>query len=304
MKFSAFIEKHFWVILLAGIVAGLWCPVSVKDPQLTTKLILGLMMFFLFLKIDALEVLENIKNLRLMAYIASFYMVIIPLFFFFAFRIIDKELAVGMLLLTAMPAGISSPALSDILRGNTSLSMSLVIVTQLISPFTVPLLFWLIELNSVTINKLLLFRDIAILVFVPMILSQVIKRFFSSAISNTRHLFTSLNIFLLFALVYVAISMQRTLILERPTALIWEIILLYLVFILLHAAGYLMCPKEKKENKISLAIGSAYMNNGMAIVLAASYFKPEVLVLMALSELPWNTLPALFKRVTAKLKDR
>lgn len=303
MKFGAFVEKHFWIILLAGIVAGLWGPISVPDPRLTTKLILGLMMFFLFLKIDALDVLENIKNLRLMAYIALFYMVIIPLVFFFAFRIIDKELAVGMLLLTAMPAGISSPALSDILKGNTSLSMSLVIVTQLIAPFTVPLLFWLIELNSVSINKLVLLRDISILVFVPMILSQIAKRLFPSAISNTRHLFTSLNIFLLFALVYVAISMQRRLILDRPGALIWEIILLYLVFILLHLAGYLICPKEKKENKVSLAIGSAYMNNGMAIVLAASYFRPEVLVLMALSELPWNTLPALFKRLIAKLND-
>jgi hypothetical protein len=35
----------------------------------------------------------------------------------------------------------------------------------------------------------------------------------------------------------------------------------------------------------------------MAIVLAASYFKPEVLVLMVLSELPWNTLLAPFKKV-------
>lgn len=303
MTFSEFIEKHFWIILIAGIAVGLWGPVSVKEPQLTTKLILGLMMFFLFLKIDLLEVIENIKNIRFMAYIASFYMIIIPLVFFLLFKILDKELAVGMLLLTAMPAGISSPALADILKANTSLSMSLVIVTQLISPFTVPLLFWLIDLNSVSINKLFLFRDIAVLVFVPVIFSQIVKRLLPETVKKTRHLFTSINIFLLFALVYVAIFMQRRLILDRPAALIWEILLLYLVFILLHLAGYFICPKEKNENRISVAIGAAYMNNGMAIVLAASYFRPEVLVLMALSELPWNTLPALFKRVTRKMMN-
>jgi len=43
------------------------------------------------------------------------------------------------------------------------------------------------------------------------------------------------------------------------------------------------------------------MNNGMAIVLAASYFKPEILVLMVLSELPWNTLLAPFKKVISRL---
>jgi hypothetical protein len=43
------------------------------------------------------------------------------------------------------------------------------------------------------------------------------------------------------------------------------------------------------------------MNNGMAIVLAASYFTPEILVLMVLSEIPWNTLLAPFKKVVSRL---
>ena len=59
----------------------------------------------------------------------------------------------------------------------------------------------------------------------------------------------------------------------------------------------MICFKQKKENRIAVAIGAAYMNNGMAIVLATSYFKPEVLVLMVLSELPWNTLLGPFKKV-------
>ena len=75
----------------------------------------------------------------------------------------------------------------------------------------------------------------------------------------------------------------------------------YLVFLLLHIIGYLICPKENKENRIAVAIGAAFMNNGMAIVLAASYFKPEILVLMVLSEIPWNTLLAPFKKVARLL---
>jgi predicted Na+-dependent transporter len=66
--------------------------------------------------------------------------------------------------------------------------------------------------------------------------------------------------------------------------------------------GYLICFKQNKENRIAVAIGAAYMNNGMAIVLATSYFKPEVLVLMVLSELPWNTLLGPFKKVANHLK--
>jgi len=232
-----------------------------------------------------------------MIYIATVYMLVIPLVFYFSTLVFDADLAVGILLLTAMPAGVSAPVLTDIARGNVSLSMSLTIVSQMLAPFTVPFLFWLLNIESLTINKLLILRDIAILVFLPMVISQIVKRNLPRVIEKTQHFFTSANVLLLFSFVYIAISSQRNVILENPAGLIWKIAVLYLVFVLLHIIGYMISNKETRENRIAIAIGAAYMNNGMAIVLAVSYFKPEILVLMVLSELPWNTLLAPFKKV-------
>lgn len=301
MKISGLIEKHFWVILLAGILLGLWSPVSFKAPTVLPKILLGMMLFLAFLKIDALEVVENMRNFRLMVYIAFVYMLAIPVVFYFSTRIFDAELAVGILLLTAMPAGVATPVLTDIAKGNLSLSMSLVIVSQFLAPFTVPFLFWILEINSLTINKLLILKDIAILVFLPMIISQIVKKYLPGTITKIQHLFTSANVFILFVFVYIAISSQRNVILENPAGLIWKIAVLYLVFILLHVIGYFICKNQNKENRIAVTIGAAYMNNGLAIVLAASYFKPEILVLMVLSELPWNTLLAPFRKVIRQL---
>lgn len=303
MRVSVFIEKYFWLFLIAGIFIGLWIPMPFEIfPAFLPKMLLGMMLLLVFLKIDTLEILENIRNYKLMIYVASVYMIIIPVLFYFSINIFNSELAIGILLLTAMPAGVSTPALTDIVKGNVPLSMSLAIVSQMIAPFTVPLLFWLIDLNGHSINKLLMLKDMAIIVFLPMIISQVIKKYFPLTIKKTQHLFTSLNVLLLFAFVYLAISSQRNNILENSVGLVWKIAVLYLVFIILHVIGYLICFKQNKENKIAVAIGAAYMNNGMAIVLAASYFKPEVLVLMVLSELPWNTLLAPFKSVISQLK--
>ncbi|HEX2968515.1 MAG TPA: bile acid:sodium symporter [Bacteroidales bacterium] len=302
MRIGSFVEKYFWLFLVAGIVLGLWNPVNVVMGRFLPKILLGLMLFFVFLKIDAIEILENIRNYKLMIYITLVYMFIIPLVFYSLLNFFNPEIATGILLLTAMPAGVSTPALADIVKGNISLSMSLVIISQLIAPFTVPVLFWLINLGGLEINKILIFRDIAILVFLPMILSQVVKRFFPVIVRKTQHLLTSANVLLLFAFVYVALSSQRDLILENPLTLIWKIVILYAVFILLHLLGYIAYFKGSRENRISVAIGAAYMNNGMAIVLAASYFSPEILVFMVLSELPWNTLLEPFRRVMAAIK--
>ncbi|HLN56536.1 MAG TPA: bile acid:sodium symporter [Bacteroidales bacterium] len=297
MRIGKLIEKYFWLVLVAGIIIGLLNPYPVVMGKYLPKILLGLMLFFVFLKIDAIEILENIRNYRLMIYIAFVYMFIIPLLFFLPLNLFDADLATGILLLTAMPAGVSTPALADIVKGNISFSMSLAIVSQLVAPFTVPLLFWMIDVKGLEINKLLVFRDIALLIFLPMIISQFFKRLFPAAVKKIQHFSTSANILLLFTFVYIAISSQRNVILENPSSLIWKIFLLYIVFILLHFIGYVAYFKGTRESRISVAIGAAYMNNGMAIVLAAAYFKPEIVVLMVLSELPWNTLLEPFRRV-------
>jgi len=65
---------------------------------------------------------------------------------------------------------------------------------------------------------------------------------------------------------------QRDLILSNPTDIIRKIAFLYLIFILLHIVGYLTGYKQKRENKVAIAIGAAYMNNGMAIVTGSNSF--------------------------------
>lgn len=137
--------------------------------------------------------------------------------------------------------------------------------------------------------------------FLPMLLAQIMKKHCPEFIRKSQHTFISFNVFILFTFVYITLSSQRDYIVMNPVSLVWKTVILYLVFIFLHAVGYLIRIKDKKENKIALAVTSAYMNNGMAIVLAATYFKPEILLLMVLSEIPWNTLLAPFKRIVRHL---
>lgn len=302
MRISQIIEKYFWILLIIGILAGLWNPLPFETPKYLPKILLGLMLFFVFLKIDALEIIEKMRDYKRMIFIALVYMIIIPVLFFLSVNIFDSQLAIGILLLAAMPAGVSSPALTDILKGNISLAMSIVLVTQLIAPFTVPLLFWMIGTKDLDINEFLMLRDIAIMVFTPLFLAQITKRYFPLTVKKHQHFFTSANVILLFAFVYVAISAQRSVLLDNPVSLIWKTLILYLVFIILHAIGYFISYRGSKEDRIAMSVTAAYMNNGLAIVLASTYFGPDILILMVLSEIPWNTLLAPFGRVVRKLK--
>lgn len=290
MKISLFIEKYFWVFFIAGLVLGLIAPVYNDFLMTLLKPFLMIMLFLIFLKTDVAQIFKNIKNYKQMTFLALFYMVVVPLLFFFAIKIFDPKLAVGILLLVSMPPAVASPALTDIVKGDVALSTSIVIVTSIIAPLTVPFLFWFTQFQGVAINPLWLLKDLAMIIIIPVIASQLIKKYSAQIVERKEHVLTSVNILILSLMVYIAMGSQRDVILNDLTGILWDTFILYVVFILLHIIGYFMGFKEDNKGKIATTIGSAYKNNGMAIVLAALYFEPFVLVLMVLSELPWNTL--------------
>jgi bile acid:Na+ symporter, BASS family len=301
MKIFYFIEHYFWMILLAGIVLGLSYPVYNDFLMTMLKPLLMVMLFLVFLKTDLVQILTQIKDYRLMAYLACLYMFVIPVALFLILDLFSRELATGILLLMAMPAAVSAATLTDIVKGNIALASGITIITSILAPFTVPLLFRLVSYENLSIDTSEIFTDLVVLVFIPLVLSQLLKKIIPGTINKGKNKITSVNILIIFILIYTAMGSQRELILSGSVSLLWQLITLYLIFILLHVAGYFIGFNQDKESRIAITIGTAYKNNGMAIVLAALHFEPSVLVLMVLSEFPWNTLLAPFRRLTRYL---
>jgi BASS family bile acid:Na+ symporter len=297
MKIHLYIEKYFGLFLIAGIVLGLLLPVYSSVLMSFLKPLLMMMLFLVFLKTDVSQIIKSMKNYRLTASVVVLNIIIIPLFFYFITNLFDHNLAVGALLLTAMPAAIASPALTDISKGNTALSASIVIVSSLMAPLTVPFLFWIIRISDLTINPWWLLVDISVIIIIPLMVSQIVKRYKPRFVQKNQDIFTSVNVFILAAMVYVAIASQRDAMMINSLELIVDTGFLYLLFILLHVMGYFIGHSKSREDKIAITVVSAYRNNGLAIVLAAVYFEPPILILMVLTELPWNTLLIPFRRI-------
>lgn len=276
---------------------GLSFPVYNDKLMLLLEPMLMIMLYTVFLKSDLVHILAEIKNYKLMLYLVCAYMILIPALFFFAINPFDQNLAIGILLLTAMPAAVAAPALADLVKGNTALATSITIVTSIIAPFTIPFIFRVFVFEQLSIDSWQIFKDLSIIVFVPMILSQLSRKYFSQTIHKRKHLLTPINIFILAFMVYIALGSQRDVVINDSADVFFQVAFLYVIFIILHAIGYVLGFKQKMQNKISITIGAAYMNNGLAIVLAAKYFDPSILVLMVLTELPWNTLLAPFRKV-------
>ena len=266
MKLSLFIEKHFWVFLIAGLILGLIVPFYNDLLMLLLKPFLMIMLFLVFLKTDIAHIFTKMKYYKQMILLSLSFMIIIPLLLFFVINTFDQTLAMGVLLLTSMPAAVASPALTDIVKGNIALSTSIVIITSIIAPLTVPFLFWLIQFEGLSVSPWLLFKDLAIVIIVPIIASQLLKKYVHESITKKSHLITPINVIILSLMVYIAMASQRDVIISDLRGVLWHTFLLYVVFILLHFIGHLMGYGEDREGKIAITVASAYKNNGMAIV--------------------------------------
>ena len=289
MGIIRWIEGHFWAFLLFALLVGISIPLPTAYllPLLKPTLMLTLLM--VFLKIDVLSVLDRIRDYRSVVWLAFSFLLLSPLVFFGLFRLWDAELAIGVLLLMSVPAGTSAPVLTDILRGNAALAMSLTIVTSLLAPFTLPLLFHLLVRQEIEVDHLQLFRDSASMIFVPMVASIVLKRSIPRFIQRIAPSFTAINIVLLFLIVTSSFGSQRTLLLQNPMGLVEDIFWMYLLSILVHAFSFLLSIGRPKADRVAIIVERSYMNNGLAVVLAATSFPPGVLILMVLSEIPWST---------------
>lgn len=297
MKITSFIEKFFWVFFVAGLILGLFFPIFNDFLMTMLKPILMVMLFLVFLKTDIAEIITNMKNYKQMIFITVSFMIVIPLLLYFIIQSFNQTLAVGVLLLFSMPPAVASPALTDIAKGNIALSTSIAILSSIVAPLTVPFLFWLIQFDGLSVSPLWLLKDLSLIIIVPVIASQLVKRYAGKFIAKKEYVLTSVNILILTLMVYIAMGSQREVILTNFSGIVWDTFVLYVVFILLHFIGHLMGWKENIREKIAITIGAVYKNNGMAIVLAALYFQPAILVLMVLSELPWNTLLIPYKKV-------
>ncbi|MEZ4773333.1 MAG: bile acid:sodium symporter [Bacteroidia bacterium] len=302
MRIISIIVKYFWVVMLAGLVAGLLWPVYSQSLMPLLEPVLIFLLFLVFLKTDFLEILSGISNFRLMAYISVMFLIVMPVGVFYMAKPFDPQLAAGFLLLTAMPSGTATPALTDLMKGNVGLSMSVAIITSLLAPVTVPLLMWVCLGAEVELNPFDLFRKLGFLVCLPLVMAAVVKRISPALITKTKPWYSFVNVVIFGVFVYATVGSQQAAILKNPLDLVGQVVALYILFGFLHLAGYLMGWKLAPRDRLTITISRAYMNNGMAIVLAARFFDPAVLILMILSEFPWNTFPLLLQKIALRNK--
>ena len=280
------ILKNVPLMVLAAVAFGFIFP----GPGIFLKpylvYLLMIMMFFSCLKIELKEMKKIPENWwRFLILLVIIFFIPSMIIYFFHFWLEDM-IFVGLIIAAAMPAGISIVFLSDLLGGEPIKALVVTTLTHILSPIVTPLVIWLFARKIVNIDFGSMVVLIGQLVIVPLILAQVVKRL--SIYNKVLKVGGSLNLILLFLLVWSSIALARAPILEN----IYQFFISFFVVLLLLVVTVIFSVwfGRSRSEDITWAVSGTYKNFTLASVVALTMFGPVAMVGAAVYDVLDNLL--------------
>jgi BASS family bile acid:Na+ symporter len=263
----------FWVLLAALI--GLKSPNTFLWVLPHIPLLLGVIMLGMGMTLqveDLREVLRRPKQVFI-GTIAQY--TIMPLFAYglaVLFQL-PPDLAVGVILVGSCPGGTASNVITFLARGDVALSVAMTSVSTLISPIMTPLLTLWFAGQWIEIPTGNLLLSILKIVWVPVILGILLRRFFESQVEQVIPVMPLISVSAIVVIVGAVVGVNAEK-LVNAAAIVFLVIIIHnlLGLILGYRLGKFCQMPEKQCRTIAIEVGM--QNSGLAVSLALSYFQP------------------------------
>lgn len=231
------------------------------------------------------EILQEFAKPKQIIWLMAFKLIVFPLLTYYFAVTFLPEYILPLMLLSLAPAGMSIPALAMSIKGNVRLAFAIAIVTSMLAPFFIPLALRISLGSTIEFDLLSMFRFLAFIIFVPFILSALIKKFSPKmALSLSSHSGAIAAISLM-ALNIGVIIPQREMLLGNWD-LVGKFVLLTVTYsVVMHIIGMLINYWGSRENRITSILMMAYFNIGIMILISSQYFDAQTTLIMLIFEL-------------------
>uniref|UniRef100_A0A7C4PLG2 Bile acid:sodium symporter family protein n=1 Tax=Anaerolinea thermolimosa TaxID=229919 RepID=A0A7C4PLG2_9CHLR len=287
IKFSEFVRKHYQMIILlavaAGLLLGVWSTAPGKMLQNYSQALTFLMILFISLTIPPRQFVQMIR--QPLAVIAGLLLnfLFMPLLCWALARLLvsDPALATGIILVGVVPCAGMAAVWTALLKGDVPLGMAINALTMLLAPFLIPpLMIWLAG-SDVRIHPWGMFQQLAIILLIPLILGVTLRwvadRFWDP--KPYLPLLPALSALTAVLLMFATCNVSIPMIVARWSLipmLLGAIILIFpLGFLVPHWLGRYIFSREQG---IAVTYSSGMKNLPIAVGLALASFPGQALV--------------------------
>lgn len=301
MNALLFLEKvyhdHFPWILMGFLGLGILVPATSAAVNPYLLYILMIVLFFNFLKIDFTTLLDEVKSWPYQVYLAAYTLLFFPAVAYGVSRLLtpvlhlDPQVNLAVLLFFASPTAAAAPTLAIVFKGRFERTLLNLILTSLLVPFSLPLMLWILERQSVAISYLHMAERLTLMVFVPFVASLFLRRVAPKFTAKVVPRAPFLAIFFLSFLTLGGVAGVRPVVMAHPGEV--GVILIYILGLmgLAFVFGWFLALRTDKADRITLALSNTWVNVSLTLVVANEFFKeraPIALTAVALTFIPWN----------------
>lgn len=222
---------------------------------------------------------------------------------------LSGALAAGLMMVALAPGGATSNLITYLLRGDTALSVSLTALSSLITPFTMPVMawmvlaFWLPESGAGDFPIVPTMLKLLVMALVPVALGMLVRHFAPAFSERMQAPVKFLSILFLVAVVVGIVKANH----EQLMAIIGEVapvalLLMVLAMLMGWAASRLL--RLSPEIAITLAIETGIQNAGTALLITAGILQNPQMSAAALSYGVLMNVPVLLLLVWRNLPQQ
>ncbi|MCA9642237.1 MAG: bile acid:sodium symporter [Polyangiaceae bacterium] len=279
------LTERFWLLAYCLLGLGLLIEIPLEMARQAIPVCLGAVLYFTCLKVSPRAVLVELRRPRAARRLTALIVVKLfglPLLVFISSLWLPEDDRLGLLILAAMPAGMSSVAFADVHRGNVALALLVLLATSLLSPVSVPLSLELPRLlgkaqaHALTPSEVAArVSYIAVLLGVPFVAAQVTRRAAAPWVARQQGRFTPLALVSLLALIFLATSATRARWFEQGlSGLLAVLVMVSLTSLAFLGTGALAGRIMGREDAVAFGCNCVYVNNGLAVAYALAFY-PE-----------------------------
>jgi BASS family bile acid:Na+ symporter len=286
---AALFGRRFWIPAYTALGLGLLLPLGSGALRPLVPIFLGLILFFTALKVDASELVAAARGRwRRNATLVSIKLLAMPVAAYLLTALVAPSWALGVALVAAMPAGLSSVAFADLYGGRLGLALLMVVATSVLAPFTAPLLLHLATqlrgAGDVALDWGVLGEQIgyvAVLLLVPFVMARLFARAAPTVVARRQSLWGPLAIASLCVMIFAAAQSSRPTWLGRPvTELLEGLAVVSGVCVLFVAVALGVARKLTHPDAVAFACNVTFVNHGLAVAFAVQFFPTDAYMLL------------------------
>lgn len=277
------LEKNFKIFLILSAIAGYLFPNIFSIPKSLVLILTTIILFVNYFSFNFKDITKVSTLVIAKFYISRF--ILLPYLISFLIFILDRDIVIALTLLSLMPAGVTSPAFTNIYKGNVSITILLVLITTLLTPITTFLVLSNVSGGVVELSKI--FITLLISIFVPFLAHMPLRYHKRTRVLLKLHN-NKISIILTIINMYVSVALCSNFIRDNFLSLFYFIIILCILFFIFYSIGWYLSKNRLLENRIAYCLSSGAQNSGLALAISLIYFSSEVSLMIILAAIPWT----------------